>query len=367
MGSSLTPKPGIMDINFYVAGESKIPGIERIIKLSSNEGAFGPSEKAIAASQKALSSMHRYPVDGCPNLTPAIAEKHGIDPKQIVVGVGSDEIITLLVRAYAGPGDEVLYSEHGFSMYPIAARSVGATPVTAPEVDLKANVENLLAATTEKTTIVFIANPNNPTGTYLTTDELLRLREGLAPNVLLVVDAAYAEYAQDREDYCAGAELVEKFDNVVMMRTFSKVYGLGGMRVGWGYCPVEIAGVLHRCRNPFNISSASEAAALAALKDEEFLVKSIQHNKTWRDILTQNLRGIGLEVTESLGNFILVQFSGKNGKTADAADIFLKSKGIIVRKVGGYGLPDCLRITIGLEEELRPVMDGLAEFMGTSA
>jgi len=364
MNTTLTPKPGIMDISLYIAGESKIPGFDKIIKLSSNEGAFGPSEKAIEASRKALASMHRYPVDGCPSLTPAIAKKHGIDPKQIVIGVGSDEIISLLVRAYAGPGDEVLYSEHGFSMYPIAARSVGATPVTAPEINLKASVENLLAATTEKTTIVFIANPNNPTGSYLTTQELLQLRDGLADDVLLVIDAAYAEYAFDREDYCAGAELVEKYNNVVMMRTFSKVYGLGGMRVGWGYCPEEIAGVLHRCRNPFNISTASEAAALAALQDDAFLKKSIEHNKTWRDILTQNLRGLGLEVPESLGNFILVRFSGNEGKTADAADAFLKSKGIIVRKVGGYGLPDCLRITIGLEEELRPVMDGLAEFIG---
>ncbi len=364
MTSPLTPKPGIMDISPYVAGESKIPGVEKIIKLSSNEGAFGPSEKAKEASQKALLDMHRYPVDGCPNLTPALAEKHGIDPKQIVVGVGSDEIITLLVRAYAGPGDEVLYSEHGFSMYPIAARSVGATPVTASEVDLTANVDNLLAAATEKTRIVFIANPNNPTGTYLSTNELRRLREGLADNVLLVVDAAYAEFAEAREDYCAGAELVEQYDNVVMMRTFSKVYGLGGMRVGWGYCPQEVAAVLHRCRNPFNISSASEAAALAALKDDVFLMKSIEHNQTWRDILTQNLRGLGLDVPESLGNFILVRFPGGDGKTADAADVYLKSQGIIVRKVGGYGLPDCLRITIGLEVEMRAVMDGLNEFMG---
>lgn len=307
--------------------------------------------------------MHRYPVDGCPDLAPLIAKKHGISTDMIVIGVGSDEIITLLTRAYVGPGDEVLYCEHGFLMYPIATLAVGGTPVKAPETGLRADVDKLLAAVTDKTRMVFVANPNNPTGTYLSADELQRLRDGLPDDVILVIDAAYAEYAEAREDYTAGSEMVAKHDNVVMMRTFSKVYALGGMRVGWGYCPSEIANVLHRCRNPFNIASASEAAAVAALQDDAFLTKSVEHNATWRDIATQSLRGLGLEVPDSLGNFILARFPGTDGKTADKADAFLKERGIIVRRVAGYGLPDCLRITIGLEDEMRAVLDALTDFL----
>jgi len=369
--SSVVVRPGIMDISPYVPGDSKIAGLDKVIKLSSNEGAFGPSPKAIEAAQAALADMHRYPVDGCPLLLPLIAEKHGIAPESIIIGVGSDEIITLLMRAFTGPGDEVLYSEHGFLMYPIAALAAGATPVKAPETNLRADIDNLLAAVTENTRIVFVTNPSNPTGTYTTAAELERLRAELPDNVLLVIDAAYAEYAEDGgggEDYTAGAEMVAKFDNVVMMRTFSKVYALGGMRVGWGYCSPEIAGILHRCRNPFNVAAASEAAAAAALQDEAFFTKSVEHNIVWRDIATQSLRGLGLEVPDSLGNFILVRFSGahfsgKDGKTADAADAYLKERGIIVRRVVSYGLPDCLRITIGQEDEMRAVIDGLTDFM----
>ena len=260
------PRPGILDIAPYVAGEAKIVGIERPIRLASNESALGPSAKAIAAYRALADEIHRYPDGSADQLREALGRRHELDPMRIVCGAGSDEIITLLTRAYAGPGDEVLYSEHGFLMYAISARTVGAQPVAARERGLRADVDALLAKAGPRTKVLFLANPNNPTGSYLGKDEVARLHAGLPAGALLVIDAAYAEYVT-RNDYDAGAEFVEANGNVVMTRTFSKIYGLAGLRLGWAYCPPAVADVLNRLRNPFNVSHVAQAAGVAALED----------------------------------------------------------------------------------------------------
>ena len=361
--SGLSVRPGIMEITPYVGGEADVAGVERVIKLASNEGALGPSPKAAAAYRDAAATLHRYPDGAAADLRQALGSHHGLDASRIVCGAGSDELIALLCRAYAGPGDEVLHSEHGFLMYPIAARAVGATPVAAPEIDLTTDVDALLGRVTAKTRIVFLANPNNPTGTYLSAAEIARLRAGLPESVLLVIDAAYAEYV-GRDDYTPGSELVDGGDNVVMTRTFSKIYALGAVRLGWAYCPPSVADALGRTRNPFNVSAPAQAAGLAALADVDFTDRSRRHNDTWLAWLSKRLRDLGLEVPPSIGNFVLVRFPGQPGRDAEAADAFLKRRGIITRHMAGYGLADSLRITIGLEDEMRAVADSLSEFLG---
>ncbi len=356
-------QPGIMDIAPYVAGESDVEGAARIIKLSSNESALGPSPNASSAVADIARTLHRYPDGDCADVRRAIAETFSLDAAKIVCGSGSDEIISLICQAFAGLGDEVLYSEHGFLMYPISAKAAGATPVTAPETDLTTDVDALLAAVTDKTRIVFVANPNNPTGTYIAASEMQRLRDGLRSDVLLVIDAAYAEYV-GRDDYADGAALVEANDNVIMTRTFSKIYGLGGMRLGWGYMPAALADVLHRVRGPFNVSAAAQAAGAAAVRDIAFTGKVRAHNDKWLPWTRGRLIGLGLRVTDSVGNFLLVCFDGLPDHDAEGADAFLKADGIIVRRMAGYGLPECLRITVGTEEEMRAVVDSLGRFLG---
>ncbi|CAA6605385.1 Histidinol-phosphate aminotransferase [Rhodospirillaceae bacterium LM-1] len=356
------PRPGIMDIAPYIGGESKIPGVARVIKLASNEGALGPSPAAIEAYKTVAGDLHRYPDGGCSELRKALGVRWGLDPARIVCGAGSDELLGLLCRAYAGPGDEVLYSQHGFLMYPIAAKTAGATPVTAPETDLTMSVDALLAKVTPKTKIVFVANPNNPTGTYVSIKEIERLRKGLPDHVLLVIDAAYAEFVS-KNDYAAGNELVDQGSNTVVTRTFSKIYALGSVRLGWAYCPPNVADVLNRVRNPFNVSAPAQAAGLAALKDEKFFALCKAHNDMWLPWLSQELKALGLELTDSVGNFVLLRFPKATGKTADEADKFLTAKGIIARKMGGYGLPDALRITIGQDDEMKAVVAAMKEFL----
>ncbi len=354
-------RPGIMDINPYVGGESALPGVSRVIKLASNEGALGASPRAMEAYRSVASELHRYPDGGATKLREAIAARYGLDAGRLVCGAGSDELLGLLCRAYAGPGDEVLYSRHGFLMYPIAAKTAGATPVTAEESNLTANVDNLLGKVSPRTKIVFIANPNNPTGTYIPADEMKRLRAGLPDNVLLVIDAAYAEFV-DHNDYSTGDELVDAGSNTIVTRTFSKIHALGGLRVGWAYGPANVIDVLHRVRNPFNVSNAAQATAIAAIEDTAFTELCKAHNDHWLPWLSDQLTGLGLEVVPSVCNFVLVRFGTPDrGRQADE---FLRSKGIIVRAMGGYGLPDALRITIGRDDENQAVVAALTEFVG---
>ncbi len=354
-------QPGIMAITPYMGGESSLQGAAKVIKLASNEGAFGPSPAAMKAFEQASRTLHRYPDGHCMALREALGRRYGLDPERIVCGAGSDELLVLLCHAYAGPGDEVLYSAHGFLMYPISARSAGATPVAAPEKNLTADVDALLARVTPRTRVLFIANPNNPTGSYLTADALQSLRDGLPRHVLLVIDAAYAEFVE-RNDYSDGVALVDAGDNTVVTRTFSKIFGLGGLRIGWAFCPPAVADVLNRVRNPFNVASPAQAAAIAALGDIAFVERGRAHNTQWRDWLSTVLDAKGLTVAPSVANFVLVRFARPPGRDAAAADAFLRQRGIIVRRMDSYGLPDSLRITIGLEDEVRAAAQALADF-----
>ena len=356
-----TPRPGILDIDPYVGGEAKIPGVSRVIRLASNESALGPSPRALAAYRALADQIHRYPDGGSIELRQALARHHGLDPARIVCGSGSDELIGFLVRAYAGVGDEVLYSRHGFLMYPIAAKAVGATPVAAPEKDLTFDVDAVLARVTPRTKIVFIANPNNPTGSYIARDEMRRLHAGLPSSVLLVIDAAYAEFV-GRNDYEAGIELVDAAENVVMARTFSKIYALGGLRLGWVYCSAAVADILNRVRNPFNVNAAAQAAGIAALEDVASIDRAREHNDIWRPWLERELAALGLTVNPSVANFVLVHFPPAP-KDADAAFAFLQSRAILTRKMRAYGLAEWLRITIGTEEEMRAVVAAVADFL----
>jgi histidinol-phosphate aminotransferase len=363
---TLTPRPGIMEIAPYVGGEAAIPGKNRVIRLASNENPLGPSSLASAAYVALEKELHRYPDGGARVLREAIARAEDLDPARIVCGAGSDELIALLVRGYAGPGDEVLYSEHGFLMYSIAAKGAGAEPVAAAERDLTADVDALLERVSEKTRLLFLANPNNPTGSYLTEAELRRLREGLPAEVLLVIDAAYAEYAT-QDDYCSAMDLVAEFDNVVVTRTFSKIHGLAALRLGWAYCPPAVAEVLHRLRGPFNVSQAAQAAGVAAIGDRQHVERSRAHNARWLAWTIERLSALGFEPRPSAGNFLLVRFADAPARSAEAALAHLKKHGILVRAVAGYGLPDCLRITVGTESESRAVVQALEGFSAREA
>jgi histidinol-phosphate aminotransferase len=362
--SGPVPGPGILDIAPYVGGDAKLGGFERPIRLASNESALGPSPKAVAAYRALAGEIHRYPDGGADELRHALGAHHDLDPERIVCGAGSDELIGLLLRAYAGPDTEVLYSQHGFLMYPIGAQAVGATPVAVPERDLTADVDAILARVTPRTRIVFIANPNNPTGTYLSSSEMARLQTGLPPHVLLAIDAAYAEFV-NRNDYEPGVKLVDAADNVVMLRTFSKIYALAGLRLGWGYFPPAIADVLNRVRGPFNVSAPALAAGVAALEDTESLAKARAHNDRWQPWLNERMAALGLNPTPSVGNFVLPRFPENGKHSADAAVAFLQKRGILIRKMGGYGLPHAIRITVGTGEENEKVAATLAEFMAS--
>ena len=357
------PQQGILDIAPYVPGESKLPGGVKPIKLSSNESPLGASPKAIAAFKAAGASLERYPDGQATALRQALAAHYGLNPDRIVCGAGSDELLSLIAHGYLGPGTEGLYTEHGFLVYKIATLACGATPVVAPEKHLHTDVDQLLAKVSARTRVVFLANPNNPTGTYIPFDEVRRLRRELPENVLLVLDAAYAEYVR-KNDYETGLELVATTENTVMTRTFSKIHGLAGLRIGWAYCPAAVADVLNRIRGPFNVSAAAIAAAVEALADKKHMDANLAHNDEWLAKLTKELSGIGLEVTPSVCNFLLLGFPKTAGLSAADADAALKSKGIILRRMEGYGLPSTLRLTIGTADENRAVIACLAEFMG---
>lgn len=359
-------RSGILDIAAYVPGESKVPGGLTPAKLSSNETPLGPSPAAIEAFKAAAGELERYPDGQATRLREAIARRYGLDMARIVCGSGSDELLGLLARGYLGPGDEAIYTAHGFLVYRIAILTNGATPVVVPERDLKTDVDAILAAVTPKTRMVFLANPNNPTGTYIPIEEVRRLRAGLRGDIVLVLDAAYSEYVS-RNDYEAGIELVATTPNTVMTRTFSKIYGLAALRIGWAYCPPEIADVLNRIRGPFNLSSPAIAAGAVAIEDVAHMERAKHHNDVWLPWVEGELRKLGLTVTPSVANFVLMHFPEGSDKTAAGADEFLKSQGVIVRKVGAYGFPNALRMTIGSESDNKRAVDALAHYMKGAA
>jgi len=357
--TKITPQPGIMDIELYKGGASHVAGVSNVVKLSSNENPFGPSEAAKEAFRKAAYDLHRYPSTDHRALREAIGEVHALDPARVVCGVGSDEIIAFLCQAYAGPGDEVIHTEHGFAMYKISAMANGATPVEVPERERVTDVDAILAACNERTKLVFIANPNNPTGTMIGDGEVARLAENLPDHVLLVLDGAYAEYV---EGYDGGAGLVDSRDNVVMTRTFSKLYGLGGLRVGCVYGPQHVVDVLNRMRGPFNLSQAALVTAEAAVRDVAWATKCREDNARMRAWLAEALAERGVPSDTSTANFILARFASR--EEAEACDVYLKSEGLIVRLVAGYNLPNCLRITVGDEPSCRRVAHAVGQFMG---
>ncbi|SKA18436.1 histidinol-phosphate transaminase [Consotaella salsifontis] len=365
MGSeSLRPTPikGVLDIETYVPGKDKVPAGVKLHKLSSNETPLGPSPKAREAFASIAENLEFYPDGQATALKTAIAEVNGLNPKNVLCGNGSDELLGLLCSVYLSPGDEAIYTEHGFLVYRIQILARGATPVVAEERDARADVDAILAKVSERTKIVFLANPNNPTGTYLPFDEVRRLHAGLPGNVLLVLDAAYAEYVK-RNDYEAGIELVGSAGNVVMTRTFSKVHGLASLRIGWMYAPEAVVAALDRVRGPFNLNAAAIAAGAAAIRDRAHVEAAVEHNERWRDWLTSELTALGLTVTPSVGNFILIHFPERQGAGAAEADGFLTTRGFVLRRVAGYGFPNALRMTVGSEEANRGVVAALSEFL----
>ena len=357
------PNPGVMDIAAYVPGRDKAaPGV-KLHKLSSNETPLGPSPAAIEAFRAQAGHLEIYPDGQATELRNAIASAHGLNPANILCSNGSDELLGLIASTYLAPGDEGIFTEHGFLVYKIQILAAGATPVVVPETDLTADVDAILAAVTPRTKVVFLANPNNPTGTYLPDDEVRRLHAGLPPHVLLVIDAAYAEYVR-RNDYAAGIELVSANRNVVMTRTFSKIHGLAALRIGWMYAPAAVVDALNRVRGPFNVNAAAIAAGAAAMADRAHMDKAIAHNEAWLPRLTSALEASGLRVTPSVGNFILIHFpQGDAAKSAEAADAYLVERGFVLRRVSAYGLPHALRMTVGSDEANQGVIDALSAFM----
>lgn len=364
--SKPVPRPGILDIAAYVPGKEHAPGVARVYKLSSNETPLGASQKAVEAFKNAAGNLERYPDGQAHELREAIAAVHGLNPANIMCGNGSDELLGLLCHVYLGAGDEAIITEHGFLVYKIQIMGAGATPVTVKEKDHAVDVDAILAAVTPKTKMVFIANPGNPTGTYVPVSEIRRLQAGLPKDAVLVLDAAYAEYVR-RNDYESGIEIVSSNANVVMTRTFSKVYGLAALRVGWMYAPAEIIDALNRIRGPFNMNAPAISAGAAAVRDQAHVQEAVAFNLMWIEKLKGALETIGLTVTPSVTNFILIHFPDADGKRAADADEFLTSRGYVLRAVKGYGFPNSLRMSVGPEEANRGVIESLGEFMGRKA
>jgi histidinol-phosphate aminotransferase len=359
MTDTIRPQPGILDIALYQGGAAHVAGVSNAVKLSSNENPFGPSDKARDAYARAVHSLHRYPSTDHASLREAIAEVHGLDARRIICGVGSDEIIHMLCQAYVGPGDEVIHTEHGFLMYRISTLAAGGTPISVPEHERTTDVDAILRACSDRTKLVFLANPNNPTGTMIGQGQIARLASGLPPQAILVLDGAYAEYVAG---YDGGAALVDGRENVVMTRTLSKIYGLGGLRVGWGYGPQAIIDVLNRVRGPFNLSNVALDVAEAAVRDQDYVAKCRAENTRLRSWLAETLAEHGVPTDTSTANFVLARFHDEHEATA--CDTWLKAQGLIVRQVASYGLPHCLRITIGDESACRRVAHAIGQFKG---
>lgn len=359
MNDAIRPQPGIMDIAPYIGGKAQIAGVANVVKLSSNENPFGPSDKARDAFQRSVHQLHRYPSTDHAALRAAIAEVHGLDRNRVICGVGSDEILTLLAQAYAGPKDEVVFTEHGFLLYRVNALAVGATPVEVAERERTTDVDAILKACNRRTKLVYLANPNNPTGTMISAAEVARLADGLPPQAILVLDGAYAEYV---EGFDGGLAILETRSNVVMTRTLSKIYGLGGLRIGWGYGPAAIIDVLNRIRGPFNLSNTQLETAEAAVRDQGYVAHCRADNARMRQWLAEALAELGVPSDVSMANFILARFASVD--EAEACDMFLQGQGLLVRRVASYNLPHCLRITVGDESSCRRVAHAIAQFKG---
>jgi len=356
------PRAGVLDIEPYVPGKCSAPGVAKVFKLSSNETPLGPSPHAIEAYKKVAMHLEAYPDGAASAMREAIGRAFGLDPARIVCGAGSDDLLNLLARAYLADGDEAIHTTHGFLVYPIATLGTGAKPVIAAETNYTASVDAILAAVTKKTKVIFLANPNNPTGTYVSFDEVKRLHRSLPPKVLLVLDAAYAEYVR-RNDYESGIELVATSDNVVMTRTFSKIHGLAALRLGWMFGPPHVVATINRIRGPFNVNGPAIAAGIAAIEDHAHQERAREHNDRWLGWLAQEFEKLGLTVTPSVANFLLIHFPETKGRTAGDADAFLTARGLILRQVGAYKLPNALRMSVGTEEANRLVVAALKEFL----
>jgi histidinol-phosphate aminotransferase len=357
------PKPGILEISPYKPGKAGAEGVAHPVKLSANENILGSSEHARAAFAEAAFQLNMYPDGRANHLRDALAQRYRIEPERIVMGTGTDEIFQIANQAFLEPGDNIVQGEYGFGAYAIGAHACGGEVRYAAESDFRIDVDELLKCVDARTRLVFIANPANPTGTMITEGEVRRLHAELPPSVVLVLDGAYAEFCTDPR-FADGLDLARGAQNVIVTHTFSKVHGLAALRVGWAYAPAAIAEAMDRIRLPFNVSIPAQLAAVASLADQDFVRRSVAHVEQWRPWLTQQLGGLGLEVVPSAANFVLVRFPTTPGKTAAEAEPFLASRGLIVRGVGGYGLPDHLRVTIGLEAHNRALVDALAEFLG---
>ena len=361
-----TPKPGILEIAAYKPGRAHAEGVVNPVKLSANENILGCSDVARAAYVEAAGKLALYPEGHANILRHAISEKYGLEADRLLFGCGSDEIFQILNQVFLEPGDNIVQGEHGFAAYAIGARACGAEVKMAPEKNFTVDVDAMLAAVDERTRVMFVANPANPTGTWIAASEIRRLHENLPPSVVLVLDGAYAEFLTD-PNYSDGIELARQAENVVVTRTFSKIHGLASLRVGWAYMPAAMANAADRIRLPFNVNIPAQLAAVAALGDDDFQERSRALVEQWRPWMAQQLGGLRLDVVPSGGNFVLVGFPPEPGKTATEAEAFLASKGLLVRAVTNYGLPDHIRITIGLEEHNRGVINTLSEFLGRSA
>jgi histidinol-phosphate aminotransferase len=366
MNNNARPQPrrGVLDISAYVPGDDRSTAA-KVFKLSSNETPLGPSPAAVEAYRANADRLHVYPEGSARMLREAIGAAYGLNPQRIVCGNGSDELLTLLAQTYLSPGDEAVFTQHGFLIYRIAILAAGATPVVAAESNETADVDAILAAVTPRTRIVYLANPNNPTGTYLPHSEVKRLHAGLPGNVILVLDAAYAEYVR-RNDYSSGVELAAEAENVVMTRTFSKIFGLANLRIGWAYGPAAIIDALNRTRGPFNVNGPALAAGTAALADRAHLERAVAHNLRWLEWLTAEVSRLGLRVTPGFGNFLLIHFADVPGRGAAETDAFLRERGLVLRRVAGYGLPNALRMTVGTEEANRLFVSALSEFLAAA-
>ena len=356
------PRPGVMEIAAYVPGREKASDGVRTVKLSSNETPLGPSPAAVEAARGAMDNLALYPDGAAHALKGAIARAHGLDAGHLIVGNGSDELLGLACQCFLSDGDEAIHTEHGFLVYNIQIKAAGATPVVVPETDLTADVDAILRAVTPRTRVVFLANPNNPTGTYLRYDEVRRLHAGLRPDILLVLDGAYAEYVR-RNDYASGIELAAESANVLVTRTFSKIHGLAALRIGWGFGAPALIDAMNRVRGPFNVNAAAIAAGAAAIGDRAHVDRAVEHNERWLPVLRDELGALGLGVTPSVANFVLVHFPDEDGRRAEDADAYLLDRGYVLRRVAGYGLPNALRMTIGSDEANRGVIEALRAFL----